>query len=301
MSTQFKRLWGSFAAGLCAVGIYFGFQIVGRETSTGAWTGQKTISGALPGPSSVVVIPRLTYPALGTAPPFVGRTANATALAPWSKLLSDAIHARDPDSREIAVRFSLMCVSLQALPQPSLEGAKELNPSSPTVLLAEQMAARQKLQSYCASAPNSTTLIDDLHRAGIAATGPVAKAIIRGDRNGNAQEFYQASTMVLSNPSQFSAAFDTWLEHYLSPELQSRYGLSEAQSVAVQDMLYSTLTGSDGESFGEIRRQERCGLFGSCPSNTALSDSDFVTAQRVALQIQRQVQQQQWTALIPTR
>ena len=301
MRTHSKRLWGLFTAGLCAIGIYFGFQNLGRESATESSTHQKIGSGALSDPPALTAIPGIASAASRTTSPSVERAANDPALTPWSKVLADAIHARDPDSREIALRFSLMCVSLQSLPQPSLEGAKELNPSSPQALLAEQLAARQKLQSYCSSADNSTTLIDDLKRDGITATGPVAKAIIRGERNGNAQEFYQASTVVLSNPTRFSAAFDTWLEHYLSPELQSKAGLSDAQSIAVQDMLYSALTGPEGEAFGEIRRQERCGLFGSCPSNTALSDSEFGTAQRVALQIEKQIRQQQWTVLVPTR
>jgi hypothetical protein len=119
-----------------------------------------------------------------------------------------------------------------------------------------------------------------------------------GRRDGQpSQEYWQAVTQVLSNPSLFPVQFDTWLNRDLQQQLIGTYGLSIAQAVYVQDELYSSLVGAHENQ--TLRSTWRCALTAVCTNDTQPTDADVGKARLVVAQLKNAIQKQRWDVLLP--
>jgi hypothetical protein len=248
----------------------------------------------------------ITHAQAHTAPQARQQTAHRpSGLPPLPKtqlqyLIDEAlIPGKSPESRALALRLSLACITTGTLPAFTLEDVKQQNDGlaiQVDATLREVEQARMQMSKFCSTGAASE-LMDRLRQANLPAFGPSLKSLVQWKGGARNQEYFQAATQVLANPDAYAVQFDTWLSKDLSTQLREKYSLSRNQSVYVQDALYNEfVTANSAHAF---RVMERCAQFAICPTSVTLTSEETVQAQRVAAQLQLAIQQQRWGLLIP--
>jgi hypothetical protein len=218
---------------------------------------------------------------------------------PLQSLIDDAlVPGKSPDSRELVLNLSHAClnaISMPAVPASDLQAVNAISSDQANAVEKEHQQARKQLTDFCATG-NATELVDRLKQAKLPISGPIQRSLAQRRSGARSQEYFQAATQVLANPAAYAVQFDFWLSRDLDVQLQEKRGLSAAQSLHVQDVLYSDFVSAN--DYNAYRVMQRCGLFAVCPAGVTLTAEQSAQAQRVADEIRLAIQQQQWGSLI---
>jgi hypothetical protein len=215
-------------------------------------------------------------------------------------LIDEALKKDRPaDFRAKAVYFSLSCLTIQSLPERSLDDLKMMtgaDPETANSVLRESRQAQNRLSDVCGPWINGR-LIDRLKQAKLPALGPIGKSLMLRISDNRSQEYTQAVTQLLSNPDIHQIQFDYWLSRDLNDQLINGYKLNASQAILVQDFLYESLATTNGNN--DYRIDLRCAMKGICSSNLIVTHQEALKVQEIALQIRNAIQQQRWDILIP--
>ena len=226
----------------------------------------------------------------------------------YRRALGPAATVRD---RMIASRVDMICVtsqghyselaarrqtSLARIPASSPDvGAQELSMMAKLQnVSAEQWAAVQALQDYCASAEGFdflTALKKDRTRS----FEYFDLALV--DRP--AQKRFPLLSTALSSPLTHDVEMGIWAEQDLREILESRDGLNPLQSWHARGWLLQQVMGASGQV--DMYWQLQCAWFGYCRSLNLLSEGDRQTAENVARRVLVDLQRQDWPRLIYRR
>ena len=226
------------------------------------------------------------------------------ARSPLQNLIDSALNPRSTaESREIAIHFAVTCVSYNALPEISEEFVASANGDrreNVNAIIYEVRQSRAQLSKFCASGQQIENLIDRLRILKLPTSGPIMRSLLRWRGDSRSQEYFQAATQILSNPEQYAVQFSLWLSKDLDLQLRTKFGLSDLQSVIVQDSIFRSFVSATTPT-QPFRSLERCALQAVCPKSLALglSEDEALKAKSIAEEVKSLIERQRWDVLVP--
>lgn len=235
------------------------------------------------------------------------RPEQLTTALPLDELLDAAERSADVEERVLAAMAGIACMTqrFHLAERARGEGSESLAIEIAThdqpqhrALFAEQYrAAQAELTRYCADSRRWTD--GDALRDRLRLRGSLSALARWRPKDPAAQQRHdQAVLQMLANPRKYSPGLDGWLQQVMPKQLPQVQGLSRAQLLSLEDLLYARLTGVPPDPHS-IRSLSRCAHRMICPAVQQLDGAAQQRVEALADELERLIRQQRWVELFP--
>lgn len=208
-------------------------------------------------------------------------------------LLNAGLSTANGEEAATAVHLAALCGGLSSAPanlaEVSMRRGARVNFEAVTKAIERD---HERLSKFCAGADVDGYL--DRMAARALSVGPLLKQMYKTGDKQQSQEYLEAMVQVLSDPSKYSLAFDTWLGKNIG--YAAGKDLTAEQLAFVHDGVYRRFVGKAFD--GDLRALERCRVWFHCDGIYSLSDKEFLQAEASVNRVEMQIRERKWGSLI---
>lgn len=246
-------------------------------------------------PASIVESKNSSTGTVGAAHRAAKRWYLQTASDRLDEIFLSARSSTDVEERYAALKIASICQTLpKDVPSEKAAAVFEDDVARRKVLIEQVSVARATLREFCAEG-DSDAYLADVREKRVAVNGP-SSAISRQSRSSNAK-LDQWGTLILSNPQEYSAGFEVWLEIGVPRILPDQMRQDPRLVQAVRTQLYQSFLGPSPED--SIRTLHRCAVSFRCDEGVNLTSEQKLAVNASAMEIERRIRQQRWDELAP--